>query len=205
MNLIENCCIGGDYYNVLKQEYNNPFIWVIMKPADMLSLIKNFDKVNFDNIEIYESEFSTATRKCFKIKVDNLFEIHYPHYLKDARYKTVTRCSDPTKVDVLCANIEDYVKETYFRRVKRMRAMKEKPKFLILGDRDGYKWNVNDIEKLDACTTSYKICLISDIKYDEKLKHIHLIKANSKDHYQARIKNDLNIRNVLGISYERTL
>ena len=83
MNLISNCCIGGDYYNSLSKEYNNPFIWVIIKPKDMITLISHFNTINFENIELLESEFSTINRKCFKIKVDNLFEIHYPHYLKN--------------------------------------------------------------------------------------------------------------------------
>ena len=49
MNLISNCCIGGDYYKVLNKEYDNPFIWVIIKPIDMINhyqaRIKNDKKI----------------------------------------------------------------------------------------------------------------------------------------------------------------
>lgn len=198
MNLITNCCIGGDYYNAMNLEYNNPFAWVIIKPIDMINLIKHYNTVDFWNIKLLQSEFSNDTRKCFKLKIDNLFEIHYPHYLKNEKYETIKYGSTETSVDVLYANIEDYIVETYKRRLYRMIINKEDPKFLILGDREGYKWSFNEIKELDNLNSNYKICLISDIKINDKLNNINFICSNSENHYQARINNDKQIKTILG-------
>lgn len=199
MNLISNCCIGGDYYNVMKLEYNNPFTWDIIKPKDMIILIKTFNKVKFENIKLLPSEFSNDTRKCFKIRIDDLFEVHYPHYLKDERYKNIQYGSSETSVDVLYANIEDYIINTYKRRLLRMLKSNEEPKFLILGDRPGYKWTLENIKELENIKSEYKICLITDIDIDINLKHVSLIKSNSENHYQTRVKNDNEIKNILRI------
>ena len=197
MNLITNCCIGGDYYNEMKLEYNNPFIWVIIKPNDMIQLIGNFNKLNFNNIKLLSSEFSNEKRQCFKLNIDNLVDIHYPHYLKNEYYKEIQYGSTDTSVDVLYYKIEDYIIETYKRRLNRMLINKEIPQFLILGDREGYNWDLEQIYKLDKISGE-KICLISQIKLPTPLKNVYYINYNSENHYQTRIKNDKQIRNNLG-------
>lgn len=199
MNLISNCCIGGDYYNSLSKEYNNPFIWVIIKPKDMITLISHFNTINFENIELLESEFSAVNRKCFKIKVDNLFEIHYPHYLKNNDYKTIKYGSTETSVDVLYADIEKYIISTYIRRLQRMKNNSESPKFLILGDRAGYEWDFNSIRELDKINNGFKICLITDKVEQKDFKNLHIIHFHSDNHYNSRIYNDKEIRRYLGL------
>jgi uncharacterized protein (DUF1919 family) len=53
MNIISNNCFGGYIYkNVLKEQYSTPFIWNRIYNNDLITLLKNFNKINFNNIEL---------------------------------------------------------------------------------------------------------------------------------------------------------
>lgn len=53
MVLISNNCLAGFVYQrILKQEYNSPTIFTLMEPNEYISMIENFENVNFENWEL---------------------------------------------------------------------------------------------------------------------------------------------------------
>lgn len=197
MNLISNCCIAGDYYKVLKMEYDNPFIWDIMFANDIINLIKYFNTINWKNYKVVESDFSTKQRKCFKIVIDNKINVQFPHYLFGNNDKIINGNSN--SIDVIWKDIEKYVSNTYERRLSRMLNKNIMPKFLILGDRKGYEFSNTDIESLKTLNTPFKICFISNRVENYESKQLKFIRYNSENHYESRIHNDIEIRKFLSL------
>lgn len=53
MNIITNNCLGGFIYrDILKTEYQNPFIWTYIKTNEFIFLCENYNKINFHNYEL---------------------------------------------------------------------------------------------------------------------------------------------------------
>jgi len=53
MNIITNNCLGGFIYrDILKIEYQNPFIWTSINHESLLSIIDNYENINFLNVSI---------------------------------------------------------------------------------------------------------------------------------------------------------
>ena len=53
MNIITNNCLGGFIYrDILKTEYQNPFIWTGIEIEKFIDFVDNFDKIDFTNVMI---------------------------------------------------------------------------------------------------------------------------------------------------------
>ena len=119
MNIISNNCVGGFLYNIKKEKYKNPFIWMRVTGESLKHLILDYDKIDFTNYELTKDNNWN-----FSIIVDNYITIHYSHYKFDAKY------NKPTKVDncIRSNKIWAYIIEKYEVRCKEM---VEKPIFVI--------------------------------------------------------------------------
>ena len=49
--IISNNCTGAGIFKQLKQEYNNPFMWNLIKWQSYFKLIEDFDNIDFTKIE----------------------------------------------------------------------------------------------------------------------------------------------------------
>ena len=52
MNIISNNCVGGFLYNIKKEKYKNPFIWMRVTGESLKHLILDYDKIDFTNYEL---------------------------------------------------------------------------------------------------------------------------------------------------------
>ena len=189
MNIIANCCAGGEFYlKVLKTEFKNPFIWSSIAPDDMKKLIQHYDTLNFNNIEIKKD---TTKLERFYILIDNKVKVHFPHY----RFKA--ECEKPTTVkpNVFYNKIWELIAETWIRRLKKMT---EEPMFMILTHRlyDEYTYSNcsdKDIQDFLNIDTKYKVIIMSPKELTSFKKNILCIKTDTIDHVKAILDNQQRI------------
>ena len=124
-NFIVNGCIGGYLYKFSKKPFPNPFMWTAIDFYDFLSLIKNYDTIDFEDILIL---WNKNDRRLFTIDINEKVVVRCPHWLFDIRY------NKPTVVDgvnVRYNRIWLYIQEKYIRRLKRLKDSKEPPTFIM--------------------------------------------------------------------------
>jgi uncharacterized protein (DUF1919 family) len=85
MNIISNDCVAGYIYTKqLKTEFINPFAWSSMNIDNFCNLIKNFDTINYQNINcqliINKSGVCELGSIIPQIIIDNKVEVNYFHY-----------------------------------------------------------------------------------------------------------------------------
>lgn len=118
MNLVTNTCFGGHYYRRLGVEFKNPFIWTRFTSGDFLTLVKNYDTLNFRNITSSRlaDERTTSKFKIAYMTIDNSFEIEFVHYRQDVK------ASKPyvKEIDSYSSDPVAYAKEKYLKRLERM-------------------------------------------------------------------------------------
>ena len=156
MNIVSNCCATGFLYkDILHAPFPNPFIWSAMTATDTLFLIKHFNDLNFNNIEISRSFLHKRPEISFKVRVDDAVDLHYTHYILK-RHDT----TQDAPYNVYSEDIEDYVKSKYLTRLQRMDTSCQ-PTFLILDNKLDMEWSPDDIQELLSIQTA-RICLFSD-------------------------------------------
>lgn len=198
MNLIANCCAGGEFYiRVLKDKFTNPFIWSSIAPNDMINLILSYDDLNFENIELVKD---TKTLERFSILIDGKIRVHFPHH----RFKADCKKPLTIKPNVFYNKIWELLEENWNTRVKRM---KELPVFLILTHRlhDEYTYSNcsdSDIEKILNLDTKFKIIIMSPLALKSTKKNILCIRCNTVDH--VKCVTDYKDK-ILGFINESTL
>lgn len=157
MNLISNCCATGYLYKeILKQEFPNPFIWSAIVPQDVIKMIKNWNKIDFNNIKIEESFIHKREERNYRIRVDNTFDIHYTHYI-------LSITDDIPRVDgcnIYFKNIVSFTIEKFKKRLLR-KSFKESPVFLILDNKADMTFTLEDVKELLTCT-EHKIVFVTD-------------------------------------------
>ena len=173
MNLISNTCTGVLVYkDYLKIEYNNPFCWNFIDDINYYNLIKNFEKLNFNNYELIKTEDWK-----FYIKIDNLVTIYYPHYKFSKDYNKITTIND----DIYYNKIWEYIVEKYEIRTKRMLQLNENPIFIVGSSNIGQLYTLNQLNKF--CTiTDKKIFLFSKETLINIPKNITVINQFEYDH-----------------------
>ena len=157
MNIIANSCCGGHLYKSLfKQPFQNPFIWNIIDFNSMLYLIKNYDKINFNNYELIKDN-----KWNFKIIIDNHIIIQYVHY------KFNEKCNKPIRkgMDVFYNKIWEYIVEKYEDRKNRMIRNKESPIFILADwwDRPDTQLTYNRLKLLNDLNQNNIICGVDKI------------------------------------------
>jgi uncharacterized protein (DUF1919 family) len=177
MIVISNNCGGADYYNLHNEKFNNPFMWSVVFADDMIRLINNFDKINWLQFEpiLLTEEIAHANHYPYKptvtgIKLDNVCNIYWTHYLFDAN------AISPVKrgPDTFYYKNYEHTLSKYITRTKRMCSMHEEPSFLIMGY-DRYGWNDNMLSKLALLHTPYKTVIISPKQMASSNKNLKFI------------------------------
>ena len=123
MNIISNNCLGGFVYKeVLQTQYSNPLIWhAFVNPQEYSSFIKDFDKLNFENIML--SKDSDGLKNNFIIDIDEKYKIFQHHMFFDAN-ATVPTVFGPNGNDIKYNHIWEYIVNNFIRRTERMKKEK---------------------------------------------------------------------------------
>lgn len=198
MQLISNCCLGGFYYKSLaKENYKNPFIWCIVKPDDMYTLITNYKNINFNNITIYQSKLTEVLHIpprgihdiIYSINIDNKLDIHFSHYFEDQNCKSILYQAP----DVFYCNIKNYVLEKYFARLKRF-DITDNMIFAICDNKVGYTYTNEDIQKLFSIK-NVPIYLFTD-KNINSSDNIKVFNKSGYDHHGCAVMLYNYINNI---------
>ena len=157
MNIICNSCVGGFLYkNELKCEFKNPFIWNIIDFNSMLFLVKNYDKINFNNFELKKDKNWN-----FSIIIDNHITIQYVHYKFDAK------ANKPyiKYIDLYSNKIWEIIVNKYEERTKRMINENKKPIFIFANwfDKPETILSYNHLKILDDLHKDNIICAVDKI------------------------------------------
>lgn len=162
MNIICNNCIGARLYEVTNQQFPNPFMWMTIELDTFIEIIKNFDKINFNNVKFKIEEINN--NNSLLVILDNIYKLHYIHYIQDKKYKKVTKESP---------NIfyNDIIKYGKIKWNKRLNRSKESPVFLISFNNydkvnDDY---INNLNKILSIKDKNCILIIHD-SYNIKSK-----------------------------------
>jgi len=194
---IGNNCCGGNYYKLKNIKYNNPFIWMVLPYDSMYNLMLNFDKINFNNIEMKKS---TIRENTFIIVIDNQVEIHYVHHEFRPDTKELTVRIDGSGRHLGNNHIWEYIWNKYEERIKDMLSTNMQPKFII-HDQDwgNNKHNIKDLIKLKC---SYKRCFITteNIDFDYNKNLIKIIHVNKRTEPEPMINTYFNEINDFFIS-----
>ena len=192
MNIISNCCAGAEFYKkVLNVKcFPNPFIWASVCPDDIKELIKNYNKINFDNYKIFNEK---DNKNKFYILVDNKIKLHFTHHIYSQKY------TKPTYIDADCYynKMEDYILTKYKQRIEVMKKENSKPNFLILTDRERNTFTINDVNDVININTDYKIIICSPNEIKTTNKNILTIKGNTLNHIEIIVNNKEKILNFI--------
>lgn len=188
--LISNCCAGAFFYkNVLNEDFKNPFMWSGITASDFIYLIKNFKNIDFNNFKLEESFLHGVRKfKSFKIRVNDGFDIHFPHYY-EGENETKTNC------DLFKKDIKKYVIEKYKHRLLKMT---DEPLFIILDNKKDLSWTETEIKELEKIK-NYKIILFTDKQISLNSNNIIVIHENGFSHttcmtkYSDLIKDNLYV------------
>jgi len=190
-NIISNNCLGGYVYrDILKEEYQNPFIWTRLDNIDFINLLENFDTLNFKNIELFKE--SDKLEK-FRLKIDNKIKLQFNHYLFDSNYNKPTIIG----IDVHYNKIWEYIANVYLRRLNRMQ---KEIDFIFIEDNGTY--NIDRIISITQTRNiktfiitnkkpklfSNTLVIVPHIKYKEFQAHFY------KEYYKNEIKDFLKIK-----------
>lgn len=153
MNIVSNSCIGAylmrDYY---KYQYNNPFCWSFILVDDFITLMNEWDNIDFMNYTLEKR--GKKLEEGFKTVIDSKVTLLWYHYLFSTKYNKPTT----KNIDVFSNHIWEYIIEKYEERTKRMLAAKEKPIFIFA---DSYNYACEGTieerrKKFESSTTPYQ-------------------------------------------------
>lgn len=118
MNIITNNCLGGFIYrDILKSEYQNPFIWTYIKTNEFIFLCENYNKINFHN---YELGKKGNTKNNLFIKIDNKIDLDFHHIWFDETCLIPTIKESINGCDIHYNKPWEYIIEKYEKRLNRM-------------------------------------------------------------------------------------
>lgn len=177
-NLISNSCCGGWCYKIAHKQYNNPFMWSLIRCDDMISLINQYESLVWNNIMLYEDEMNKSNRT-FNIVINDLITIHYVHFKWELNkeFPDIRRAGR----DLFANNMYEYVVDKYKSRVNRMLSERIKPTFFILGANQFlFDYTLENLEKLIKTTNSgakrYIITQYTELKmYENDMLQIRCV------------------------------
>lgn len=183
-NIISNNCISARYYQNNKIQFQNPFMWNLIKLTDFIFLIKNFNTINFKNIKLYFSNNEVAkdhdSDKCATILLDNYIHIYFIHH----HYTELHKCEKTIRItghdyEIIGNDILEYLKNKWLNRLIRL-----KRNNIIFVYYDTPSLTNTNINELFNIKSQFKIILISNTNYEEKClktNNIFYIKPKSTD------------------------
>lgn len=75
-----NCLVGFTYRDILKQEYQTPFIWSRIWNEDFIKFLEHYKEINFENFELKKVKQKINNNdNDFYILLDNLVKIFFKH------------------------------------------------------------------------------------------------------------------------------
>lgn len=186
MVICNNCTGGFLYRDYLKKEYDNPFMWTFLDGENFYRLIKNFDKINFLNFRL---EFDG---KFYNIIIDELIKVILFHHHKSNTEFEIRG------IDCYSNDIENYIKEKYVIRVKRMLDSKDKPIFIIGTPYEkteyGNKWDWKEYyKKIDELKTEYRCIMFSNLFIPVNKEHYNIYERFTDNKELAKEIFDLGI------------
>lgn len=124
MNIISNNCLGGYIYqNILHEEYKNPFIWTLFEnPDDYINMIRNYNKINFDNIELTRKGHGFSNN--LQLLIDNKYLLSFIHIFFDPTRNTTAYFEHTPRIvgeNILTPEPWKYIVDKYKQRLSRMK------------------------------------------------------------------------------------
>lgn len=176
MNIIANNCIGARLYEVTKQQFPNSFMWMTYSPDDYISLIENYDSIDFDNPTFELEYYKENQYKSVLVILDNDIKLHYIHYIQDDSKEIPVK---ELKTNILYKDILNYAKTKWFNRLYRSNEM---PIFLysfnyLEKDNEYY---VKLLNKILSVNTKYHIIVLihKGIEYNNTNENIKVIECD---------------------------
>ena len=119
--VISSNCISGYWYrDVVKKQYEVPFIWCNIKLNDFIYLIKNFDTIDFNNVKTVISNgelVASNGKEHVKVVINNKISVYFIHYKQSKENISNPIVKD---VDVVCPDVVKYTDELWKERSKRI-------------------------------------------------------------------------------------
>lgn len=142
-----NCIAGFIYRDHLKKEYEHPFIWSIIKLSDFITLIKNFNTIDFSNStatyaidEIINRDGNKFPKIVTNVNNDTTISTYFIHYIQ-VNNPSVTRPRQHG-IRTITNNVLQYTQETWDKRITRLPIdRKDKNKVYIMWQ-DGHSTNI---------------------------------------------------------------
>ena len=156
-NIISNNCVAGRYYELCKQQFPNQFMWNLIKLSDFIKIIKNYDNIDFNNIQLLftnnEMHKDHSNDKCSTIILNDIntkvYFIHH-HYCEDHKSKKVNRINCNVEYEITGYDILTYIKNKWITRLRRNIKNNIKPIFVYC-DTDSLKFiGPCDFEQINA-------------------------------------------------------
>ena len=124
MNIICNNCVGARLYEVTKQQFPNPFMWMAIDYDDYIKLIENYDNIDLSNPKFELETYKGNDYKSVLITLNNDIKLHYIHYIQDDTKETPVK---ELNTNILYKDILSYAIQKWKNRLNRS---KEEPIFL---------------------------------------------------------------------------
>lgn len=124
MNIICNNCVGARLYEVTKQQFPNPFMWMAIDYDDYIKLIENYDTIDLSNPKFELETYKGNDYKSVLIILNDDIKLHYIHYIQDDTKETPVK---ELNTNILYKDILSYAKNKWFNRLNRS---KEEPIFM---------------------------------------------------------------------------
>lgn len=125
MNIICNNCVGARLYEVMKQQFPNPFMWNAIQWKEFIRLVNEFDDIRLENMTFELEKYPKNELESVVANLENGLKVHYIHYIQDSRKSTPVR---ENGVNILYRDILGYAEEKFRNRLNRS---KEYPTFLF--------------------------------------------------------------------------
>lgn len=136
--IVSNSCVGARMYERLNKEFDNPFVWCRVTKDDFIKMVDDWDAVDFENYEIVQDG------DLYGVRVDNTFDIYYPHYIQDDQYEEPTRMTGEHGLDIRYKDIRSFIEDKYTSRTERMN--KDNTTFLLI---QSSRSNFNELKNLE--------------------------------------------------------
>lgn len=177
MNIICNNCVGARLYEVTKQQFPNPFMWMSISTDDYIKLIENYDNIDLSNPSFELEYYGNNDYQTILVKLDYDIKLHYIHYIQDNDKENPVK---ELNTNILYKDILKYAKIKWFNRLNRN---KECPTFI-------YSFNyanpktisyLTDLNKLLNIKTKYELIILvhENIKLNKNINHIKLLNCDN--------------------------
>jgi len=124
MNIICNNCVGARLYEVTKQQFPNPFMWMTIWYEDFIKLINGYDNLDLNNPKFELENYNNNENKSILVTLNNDIKLHYIHYIQDDIKEVPVK---ELNTNILYKDILTYAKTKWFNRLNRSN---EEPTFL---------------------------------------------------------------------------